>query len=387
MGQKKPMSEAKEPILLSPPDLGPDEPKMVMEAIASNWIAPVGPDLDAFEEAVGAATGAAHVCAVSSGTAAIHLGLHLLGVKPGDCVLCSSLTFVASANPIRYCGAEPIFVDVDPETWCMSLSALERTLKRLSDEGRTPRACIAVSLYGQAANLPAICTLCTEYGVKVMDEAAEALGATHGDRMAGTFGDLGVYSFNGNKIVTTSGGGVLVSNNRELIEQARFMATQAREDSAIGAYEHRTRGYNYRMSNLLAALGRGQIQHLKEKVEIRRMIFDRYTNALAGIPEIEWMPEATYGRSTRWLSCCLVESQTIRDRAIMHFTDERIDARPVWKPMHLQPLFASCSYERHSLEEDVSASLFARGLCLPSGSSLTREQQDRVIEAFKEVFA
>ena len=374
-------------ILLSPPDLAAEDAGLVQDAISSNWIAPVGPDLDAFERELCDVTGAGDACALSSGTAAIHLGLKLLGVKTGDRVLCSSLTFVASANPILYCGAEPVFIDADPETWCMSLPALERTLERMSREQNLPRACVAVSLYGQSADLPKICELCGRYGVKVLDEAAEALGATHQGRMTGTFGDLGVYSFNGNKIITTSGGGALVGHDRGLIEQARFMATQARDHSAIGAYEHSTLGFNYRMSNLLAALGRGQLRRLDEKVERRRSIFERYERELSEPDRIRWMPEASYGRGTRWLSCCLVGNRAMRDKAIHHLNENGIEARPVWNPLHKQTLFTSCHFEGHGPEEDVSATLFERGLCLPSGSSLTFEQQTRVIEALREVLA
>ena len=381
------MSDSEDVILLSPPDLGSEESRLVMEAIKSNWIAPVGPDLDAFERELCSATGAAHACAVSSGTAAIHLGLILLGVKPGDLVLCSSLTFVASANPIRFCGAEPVLIDSDPDTWCMSIPALKRALARMSAEGRLPRACVPVSIYGQSADLPAITSACAEYGVGVLDEAAEALGATHGERMAGTLGDLGVYSFNGNKIITTSGGGALVSDDRELITKARFMATQARDESPIGAYEHSTLGFNYRLSNLLAAVGRGQLQVLSDRVAARRSIFDRYTRELAATPGIEWMPEAGYGACTRWLSCCLVSDRDTRDRLVHRFMRERIDVRPVWKPMHLQPLYEDCTYERHRPDTDVSGMLFERGICLPSGSGLTRDQQDRVVGAFRSFFS
>ena len=381
------MRSPEDAILLSPPDLDPDDAGYVQDAISSNWIAPVGPDLDAFEQEIARAIGVGDVCALSSGTAAIHLGLKLLGVKPGDRVLCSSLTFVASANPIRYCGAEPVFIDSDPHTWCMSLPALERTLEKMSQEQRLPRACVAVSLYGQSADLPKICELCRNYGVKVLDEAAEALGATHQGSMAGTFGDLGVYSFNGNKIITTSGGGALVSDDLKLIEKARFMAAQARDDSPIGAYEHSTAGYNYRMSNLLAALGRGQLRRLDDRISKRRSIYERYERELSEIGPVQWMPEAPYGRATRWLSCCLVENQSIRDQIVHHLNQRRIEARPVWKPLHKQPLFQSTQYERHQTETDVSAMLFQRGLCLPSGSGLTAGQQTRVIDALREVLA
>jgi dTDP-4-amino-4,6-dideoxygalactose transaminase len=375
-----------EPILLSPPHLGDAEQALVEEAFETNWIAPVGPHVDAFEVELATCVDVPHACALSSGTAAIHLGLLLLGVRPGDIVLCSAMTFVASANPIRYCGAEPIFIDADPETWCMSVPALERTLDRLAAEGRTPRACIAVSLYGQAADLPAIAELCASHGVKLLDEAAEALGASHGDRMAGTFGDLGVYSFNGNKIITTSGGGALVGSDEALIEQARFLSTQARDDSAIGSYEHTVMGFNYRLSNVLAGIGRGQLQVLDERIEARRRIFERYRDGLSDITSIFWMPEAAYGRATRWLTCCLLEDPTKRDPLVIAMHEQAIDARPVWKPMHRQELFADARFFEHEPDRDVASDLSMRGMCLPSGSNLSTLEQDRVIDLVRTHF-
>ena len=369
-----------ETIHLSPPHLGEHEREFVQEAFDSNWIAPAGPNIDHFEEELCATIGIGHACALSSGTAAIHLGLRLLGVQPGDLVICSSLTFVASANPIRYCGAEPVFVDSDPETWCLSLPALERTLDRLKASGRTPKACVAVSLYGQGAPMPEIVTLCRRHGVKVIDEAAEALGARCEGQMAGTFGDLGVYSFNGNKIITTSGGGALVGNDGDLIDRARFLSTQARDPSEIGAYEHHVTGNNYRMSNVLAGIGRGQLMVLQDRVEARRSVFNRYVEGLRTFDAIDWMPEADYGIGTRWLSCCLLPDETVRNEVLRRMHERRIDARPVWKPMHLQSLFSKCEYEPHCEGRDESADIFNRGLCLPSGSNLSPSDQERVIE-------
>ncbi len=373
-------------ILLSPPHLGDDERALVGGVFDSNWIAPVGPDVDAFERELCETAGIEHACALASGTSGIHLALRLFGVGPGDLVLCSSMTFVASANPILMCGAEPVFVDSDPETWCMSVPALERVLARLAADGRAPKACVAVSLYGQAADLPAIESLCRDHGVKLLDEAAEALGATHGNRMAGTFGDLGVYSFNGNKIITTSGGGALVGHDEALIEKARFLATQARDPSPIGAYEHSTMGFNYRLSNVLAAIGRGQLRVLPDRIETRRRIFERYRAALQDIEQVSWMPEAGYGRGTRWLSCGRIRNEAQRDQLLRHLDQDGIEARPAWKPMHLQPLFAHCDYEAHSTDEDVCSGLFASGFCLPSGSSLTTADQDRVIDSIRTFF-
>lgn len=375
-----------EAILLSPPHLGTDEARFVQEAFDTNWIAPVGPHIDHFERELAETVGVRSACALSSGTAAIHLGLILLGVQPGDLVLCSSLTFVASANPIRYCGAKPIFIDADPDTWCMSVPALERTLEGLAAEGRVPRACVAVSLYGQSADLPAICEACARHGVKVLDEAAEALGATHGNRMAGSFGDLGVYSFNGNKIITTAGGGAIVSDDEELVDKARFLATQARDHSSIKAYEHSSTGYNYRMSNLLAGVGRGQLRVLADRVDRRRKIFERYREGLKEVARLTWMPEASYGRSTRWLSSALLDPTASRDELIRHLGNHHIEARPTWKPMHLQPLYADAAFETHEPDMDVSSSIFDAGICLPSGSSLTEADQDRIIECIRTFF-
>lgn len=366
--------------------MGSDELELVREAFETNWIAPVGPHIDHFERELAECAGTAHACALASGTAAIHLGLRLLGVGPGDLVLCSSLTFVASANPIRQCGAEPVFIDSDPDTWCLSIPALERTLERLHREGRSPKACVAVSLYGQSADLPRIAEVCARHDVRLLDEAAEALGATHGDRMTGSFGDLGVYSFNGNKIITTSGGGAIVSDDEELVEKARFLATQARDHSQIGAYEHSVAGYNYRMSNLLAGVGRGQLSVLTDRVHRRRAIFERYRDGLNEVDALTWMPEAPYGRSTRWLSCALVEPAASRDDLVRHLDEHDIEARPTWKPMHLQPLYADATFEPHERDMDVSSSIFDSGICLPSGSSMTEAEQDRIIECMRTFF-
>ena len=377
---------SKKRILLSPPHMSGCERNLVEDVFDSNWIAPVGPDVDAFEREIAETAGIEHACALASGTAAIHLALRLLGVRPGDVVLCSSMTFVASANPILMCGATPVFVDADPDTWCLSVPALDRILETLSREGTTPRACIAVSLYGQAADLAAIEDLCARHGVKLLDEAAEALGARHGDRMAGTFGDLGVYSFNGNKIITTSGGGALIGRDGNLIERARFLATQARDHSTIGAYEHSTQGFNYRLSNILAAVGRGQLRVLEERVDARRRIFEEYRSGIDHLGRIAWMPEASYGRSTRWLTCGLLEDASERDRLIRHLHRDDIEARPAWKPMHLQPLFADCRYEPHEPGVDVGSRLFDSGICLPSGSELSTGEQGRVIESIRNFF-
>ena len=374
------MTERNKRILLSPPHLSEDDGEYIEEALATNWIAPVGPNIDAFEREIAEKVGVEHACALNSGTAAIHLGLMLLDVKPGDIVLCSSLTFVASANPIRYLGAEPYFIDSEPETWCMSPSALENALEALSREGRSVAACVVVSLYGQCAKFEAIERTCGKYGVKIMDEAAESLGASDGTKMAGTFGDLGVYSFNGNKIITTSGGGALISNDETKIRKAKSLASQSREHSSIGAYEHHVTGFNYGLSNLLAGLGRSQLRNLDRRIRERRRIFNRYRSGLEKTQGIEWMPDHFGDSSTRWLTTALLQSEAARDRVIHELDKNDIEARPVWKPMHLQKLFAGSRYQPHSESRDVSQDLFRRGICLPSGSSLSPRDQDRIIE-------
>ncbi|MDX1502752.1 MAG: aminotransferase class I/II-fold pyridoxal phosphate-dependent enzyme [Thermoanaerobaculia bacterium] len=363
-------------IYLSPPHLGDRERELVGQALASNWIAPVGPDVDAFEKEVAAAVEMPHAAALSSGTAALHLALELLGVGPGDEVLCSDLTFVASANAIAYCGARPVFVDADPATWNLDPDLLREELAAAARRGRLPRAVLVVDLYGQCADHDPILEACREHGVPVVEDAAEALGSTYRGRPAGRFGRMGVFSFNGNKIITTGGGGMLVSEDAALVERARFLATQARDPAPH--YQHSTRGYNYRLSNLLAAVGRGQLELLSERVEARRRIFDRYRAALGDLPGLELMPEAPYGRSNRWLTCLTLDPAELgcdRDRVRQALGERRIEARPVWKPMHLQPLYADC----RTVGGAVAERLFERGLCLPSGSSLTLAQQAEVV--------
>ena len=369
-------------ILLSVPHMGADEMAFVEEAFRTNWVAPLGPNVEAFEAEMADYVGVAAGAAVSSGTAAIHLGLRLLGAGPGDTVFCSSLTFIASANPILYQGATPVFIDSEPLTWNMSPVALERAFAEAERAGRRPKAVIVVNLYGQSADYDLILEICGRYGVPVLEDAAESLGATYAGRHSGTFGKFGVYSFNGNKIITTSGGGMLVSDDTEMISRARHLSTQAREPAAH--YEHVEVGYNYRMSNVLAGIGRGQLRVLESRVESRRSIYKRYVEGLEGMSVFEWMPESNKGRSTHWLSAC-----TLRGTNPMAFInglkDQRIEARRLWKPMHLQPLFSQASYYPHGEGLDVSADLFARGVCLPSGSNMTTEQQERVVDALKKL--
>jgi dTDP-4-amino-4,6-dideoxygalactose transaminase len=369
-----------EPILLSTPHMGEEERQFVEQAFASNWIAPLGPNVDAFEAELAAKVGIGHAAAVSSGTAAIHLALRLLGVGPGDRVFCSSLTFTASANPIVYQGAEPVFIDSERRSWNMCPAALERALEQTGREGRLPKAIIVVNLYGQSADMEPILRIADRHGVPVVEDAAESLGATYKGKASGTFGRMGIFSFNGNKIITTSGGGMLVSDDEDLIVKARFLATQARDPAPH--YQHSEIGYNYRMSNILAGVGRGQLKVLDDRVSSRRRIFEMYREGLAGCDAIEWMPEPEWSRGTRWLSVGLVARPEDRVEVIRRLAEDLIEARPVWKPMHLQPVFTESTF--FSAENrPASEVLFERGICLPSGSNLTDAQVGRVIEAVR----
>ncbi|ROZ63658.1 aminotransferase class I/II-fold pyridoxal phosphate-dependent enzyme [Ramlibacter sp. WS9] len=379
--------ELSQRIWLSSPHLGDEETAFVEDAFRTNWIAPLGPHVDGFERELAAHVGVGHAAAVSSGTAAIHLALLLLGVKPGDTVFCSSLTFVGSCNPIMYCGAQPVFIDSDRETWNMSPAALEHAFEWAKKEGRLPRCVIVVNLYGQSADMDALLPICERYGVPVLEDAAESLGALYKGRASGSFGVIGVYSFNGNKIITTSGGGMLVANEAAVAERARKLATQAREPAPH--YEHVEVGFNYRMSNVLAGIGRGQLRVLEQRVEQRREVFETYRRELADQPQINWMPEPEGYRSTRWLTCFTLQGPGAakrRDAVLKSLERHSIEARPVWKPMHLQPLFRGAPYFPHSAD-DVGASLFEAGICLPSGSNLTAEQQGRVVDQLRRALA
>jgi len=361
---------------LSVPHMGGNEMKYVAEAFASNWLSTVGPNLDAFEREFAERLGRPAV-ALASGTAAMHLGLRLLGVGPGDEVLVSDLTFAASVNPIRYLGAAPVFVDSDPETWMMSPWLLAAALADRVRRGRRPRAVVAVHLYGQCADMDPILDACRRHHVAVLEDAAEALGATYKGRPAGTLGAAAAFSFNGNKIITTTGGGMLTAARRDWVDKARFWSTQARDPGV--AYHHTELGYNYRMSNVLAGIGRGQLEVLAQRVCQRRAVAFRYRDAFADLPGISLMPQAAYGLHTNWLSCFLVDPAgpgPSRDDILRELSEHDIEARPLWKPMHLQPLYAGC--ERYGGE--VATRLFEHGLCLPSSSSLAPADQDRVIE-------
>lgn len=369
-------------ILLSPPHMGDEEFAFVKEAFDTNWLAPVGPHVDAFEEEFCQATGATAAVAVSSGTAAIHLALRLLGVGPGDEVICSSLTFVATANPIVYQGATPVFVDSDRASWNLDPQLLADVLRRKAAAGNLPKAVIVVHLYGQSADIDLIAQSCAQYGVPLIEDAAEALGASYKGKTPGTVGDFGIYSFNGNKIITTTGGGMLVGKNPDLINKARFLATQARDPFPY--YQHSEVGYNYRLSNVLAGIGRGQLRVLSERVAARRENYRFYQQALGNLPGIEFMPEAAYGHSSRWLSCLTVDPErfgTSREAIRLALETDNIEARPVWKPLHLQPVFEGCESVGGAIAED----LFNRGLCLPSGSSMTSADLLRVAQVVLDV--
>jgi dTDP-4-amino-4,6-dideoxygalactose transaminase len=373
-----------EQILLSTPHMGDTERDYVEEAFRTNWIAPLGPNVDAFEIELAEMVGAKHAVALSSGTAAIHLALVLLDVGPGDSVFCSSLTFVASVNPIMYQGAEPVLIDSEPESWNMSPVALERAFEVSRRKNRLPKAVIVVNLYGQSADMDPIVALCGRYNVPIVEDAAESLGAKYRGKASGNFGRIGIYSFNGNKIITTSGGGMLVTEEKQFAERARFLATQARDPAPH--YQHSAVGYNYRMSNILAGVGRGQLKVLDQRVEARRAVYDRYRQAFAAVEWLEMMPEPEWSYSTHWISACTLAPDTKISAAaiIERLSGEFIEARPVWKPMHMQPLFANCSYFPHG-NESVSARLFNLGICLPSGSNLSVDQIDRVAETVLKV--
>ena len=363
-------------IYLSPPHMSGAEFELVREAFETNWLSTVGPHLNAFEAEMQARLGH-HAVALASGTAAIHLGLRLLGVGAGDEVLCPTLTFVASCNPISYCGAPPVFVDSERTSWNIDPTRLEEAiLARKKATGRTPKALVVVHLYGQTSDMDAVSKICKRHQVALFEDAAEALGATHGERPAGALAPLAALSFNGNKIITTTGGGMLLCASKEDADRARFWSTQARDPGV--AYEHSEVGYNYRLSNVLAGIGRGQLAALDERVAARRALFARYTDGLSDA--FEPAPEASWGTHTRWLSTFLLPSEDVRDRCITALSEASIEARPVWKPMHLQPLFS----EAVCVGGEVAEDLFRRGICLPSGSQLSSEQQTRVIEIANE---
>ena len=398
-------------LYLSPPHLGEDELRFVHEAFETNWVAPVGPHVDAFEREFAEAVGASHAVALSSGTAALHLAVRLCGVERGDEVLVSTLTFCASVNPVLYEGAVPVFVDSETVSWNLDPNLVEDALRRKAAAGRPPKALIAVHLYGQCADLDTLVDICDRYGVALIEDAAEALGAVYRGqgseargqggggngvgseerstfdarrstldgrspgRSPGTFGKAGVFSFNGNKIITTSGGGMLVTEDAEMAAHARKLATQAREPAPH--YEHAEVGYNYRLSNVLAGIGRGQLRVLEDRVAARRRHFAYYRERLGRLPGVAFMPEAPWGRHTRWLTCLTLDPEAFgadREAVRLALEAENVEARPLWKPMHRQPVYAG--YE--AVGGAVAEALFARGLCLPSGSAMSEADLDRV---------
>ena len=378
----------KNKIWLSSPHIGTNELKYVNEAFATNWIAPLGPHVDAFENGLQAQTQTKHAAALSSGTSAIHLALILLGVKNGDTVFCQSITFSASANPIAYQGAIPVFIDSENETWNMDPVLLRKALQEARKKNELPKAIIPVHLYGMPAKMNEIIEIAEEYGVPVIEDAAEALGSKLNDKPCGSFGNFGILSFNGNKIITTSGGGALVSDDAEIIEKAKFLSTQARD--AAPHYQHSHIGYNYRMSNVLAGIGRGQLEVLGDRVNSRRNNYERYKEYFSKHNQtgfnIQFQEEPIGYYSNRWLTCILVDPSLnkglTRENIRLIMETENIETRPLWKPMHQQPIFASSK----NYLNGVSDKLFYNGLCLPSGSNLSDEEFDRIFSCLDRIF-
>ncbi|WP_433749051.1 DegT/DnrJ/EryC1/StrS family aminotransferase [Falsibacillus pallidus] len=370
-------------IYLSPPHMSGDEQHFIQQAFDSNWIAPLGENVVQFENEICRYTGSPSSLAVSSGTAAIHLALILLGIARNDFVICQSLTFVATANPILYQGAHPVFIDSEPDTWNMSPAALERALYNMKKENCLPKAVITVNLLGQSAKYEELCAIADYYQVPIIEDAAESLGSSYKEKKCGTFGKFGILSFNGNKIITTSGGGMLLSDDSEAIARAKFLATQAR-DPAIH-YEHSHQGFNYRMSNILAGIGRGQLLHIEDRVDARRDIFNRYKSSLSSINGVGFMPELPDTKSNRWLTAITIspEYHPSPHQVIHALEAANIEARPIWKPLHTQPLFLGSPFFEHEDGKDIANHLFKTGLCLPSGSSLTLEEQEKTIEIIK----
>lgn len=369
-------------IYLSPPHMSGTEMKYIQEAFDTNWIAPIGPNVDRFEEEICNNVGAEHGLALDSGTAGIHLALKYFDVGPGDYVFCSDLTFVGSCNPILYQHANPVFIDSEPNTWNMSPFALERAFHWAKKENKMPKAVIVVDLYGQSADYDEILPICERYGVPVIEDAAEALGAAYNNKKCGSFGHIGIFSFNGNKIVTTSGGGMVVSDDEAAIKKMRFWATQAREQAYH--YEHKEIGYNYRMSNVSAGIGRGQIINLQHFIERRKTIRENYEKSFAHLP-ITLMPISEKCSPNYWLTVGMIskESRISPSDVILELERQNIESRPMWKPMHLQPLFSQNMFFSHEDGVSVGEKLFQRGICFPSGSSMTEHQQQRIVEVVK----
>ncbi|MEY8779549.1 DegT/DnrJ/EryC1/StrS family aminotransferase [Allomuricauda sp. XS_ASV26] len=365
-------------IWLSPPHMGANEQAYVKEAFDTNWIAPLGPNVQAFESAIEDFVGNnVHAACLSSGTAAIHLGLELLGVATGDEVLCQSFTFAASANPIKYLGASPVFIDSEPDTWNLDPVLLEKAIKERIQTGKKPKAIVAVHLYGMPYKVEAVHAVAKHYGIPVLEDSAEALGSSFNGINCGSFGDMAILSFNGNKIITTSGGGALLAKSKETKEKAVFLATQARDSAPH--YQHSHIGHNYRMSNVLAGIGKGQMEVLKDRVGARRRNFEFYKKHLGDLEMISFPEEPKGYFSNRWLTCILTPSLEVREKIRKTLEVENIESRPLWKPMHLQPVFE----KETSYVNGVSENLFEKGLCLPSGSSLEEDDLQRICTIIK----
>ncbi|MCP5086150.1 MAG: DegT/DnrJ/EryC1/StrS aminotransferase [Rhodobacteraceae bacterium] len=373
-------------ILLSPPHMGQEETQFVQKAFDENWIAPAGPNLNAFEAKLAEVSGRSNAMALSSGTAALHLALRVMNIRAGDRVYVSDLTFVASLNPILYEDAVPVLIDSEPGSWNMSPLALQTRLEKDSAAGTLPAAIIVVHLYGQSADMNSIMELASQYGVQIIEDAAESLGASYDGKPSGAHGVLSAYSFNGNKIITTSGGGALVSDRPDLIERVRKLSTQGRDPG--DHYQHSEIAYNYRMSNILAGIGLGQLDLLPARVTARRRVFERYKDALCDIPGISFQGETLLGEGSRWLTVVQFDPNKIDlhpYQFLRRLQAERIDCRPAWKPMHLQPLCHHFEFEPHSENQVVSAGLFLTSLCLPSGSAMSDAEQDRVISGITNI--
>lgn len=386
--QIKESNKQKKRIFLASPHIGNLERQFVNEAFDTNWIAPLGPNVDNFEKEIADYIGIKHAAALVSGTSAIHLAIKILNIKQGDIVFCSSLTFAASCNPIIYEGAEPVFIDSEYNSLNISPVALKKAFKYYSEKGRLPKAVIVVHIYGQAANMDEIMEICSKYNVPIIEDAAESLGATYKGKQTGTFGKYGIFSFNGNKIITTSGGGMLISNDEEAIKKARFWATQSRDNERY--YHHTELGYNYRMSNIVAGIGRGQIRVLDERIEKKKYIYQYYKEAFKDIDEIEMANVCDYGKPNYWLSIAMLSSESSFKPIdiILALEDENIESRHIWKPMHMQPFYEKYSffsfYSYHGIS--VSEDIFNRGICLPSDTKMTDEDLDRIIFIVRGIF-
>lgn len=375
-----------ERIYLSSPHMGGEELKYINEAFDTNWVAPLGPNVNNFEKEICKYTEAKYATALVSGTSAIHLALKCLGVGEGDVVFCSTLTFAATCNPIIYQGAEPVFIDSDYETWNMCQVALQKAFDDATKNNKMPKAVIVVNLYGQSADYDKLKAICDKYDVPIIEDAAESLGATYKGKQTGTIGDIGIYSFNGNKIITTSGGGTMVSNNEEYTKKALFWATQARENERH--YEHKEIGFNYRMSNVVAGIGRGQIKVLNERIAKKKEIFETYKEAFRDIDDIEMMNICDFGEPNYWLSVATIkeDSKVNPLDIIIALEKENIESRPVWKPMHIQPVFKDYKFFSSLDEKSIAEELFNRGICLPSDTKMNEDDIDKIISIVKSLF-